>query len=69
MQLNVNKTHSPLLQENNVLQSNQQQKENGYKVNTQNVTTQEENEDDVLSKEGYLAEIYFSLKSNNPADW
>ena len=26
-------------------------------------------EDEVLLKEGYLMEIYFSLKSDNPAEW
>ena len=29
----------------------------------------EESDDDPLLKEGYLPEIYFSLKSDNPADW
>jgi hypothetical protein len=29
----------------------------------------EESDEDPLSKEGYLPEIYFSLKSDNPADW
>lgn len=29
----------------------------------------DDNEDDPISTEGYLPEIYFSLKSENPADW
>ena len=29
----------------------------------------EENEEDPMLTEGYLPEIYFSLKSDNPADW
>ena len=29
----------------------------------------EDSEDDPIQTEGYLPEIYFSLKSENPADW
>lgn len=29
----------------------------------------DDNEDDPVLSEGYLPEIYFSLKSENPADW
>lgn len=36
---------------------------------TQNKPVTDDNEDDPVSTEGYLPEIYFSLKSENPADW
>jgi hypothetical protein len=35
----------------------------------QNRLTVEDNDEDPISTEGYLPEIYFSLKSDNPADW
>ena len=31
--------------------------------------TPEDNEEDQMLTEGYLPEIYFTLKSDNPADW
>jgi hypothetical protein len=37
--------------------------------NRQSSSVAEESDEDPLLKEGYLPEIYFSLKSDNPADW
>ena len=37
--------------------------------NTKNEVTKSESEDDPAKNEWYLREIYFSLKSDNPADW
>ena len=38
-------------------------------LGTQNKPETDDNEEDPVSTEGYLPEIYFSLKSDNPADW
>ena len=38
-------------------------------LGTQNKPATDDNEEDPVLTEGYLPEIYFSLKSDNPADW
>ncbi len=38
-------------------------------LGTQKKPATDDNEEDPALTEGYLPEIYFSLKSENPADW
>jgi hypothetical protein len=71
MQSNFNQTQNTIQQQhtpNNANQKSQPQprvNNNG----SQPSSPLEENDEDPLLKEGYLPEIYFSLKSDNPADW
>jgi hypothetical protein len=70
MQLIRSKEQSPETQKNNTLQTNQLHNEKNSKPEKQNNTSPEQDiDDDILMKEGYLPEIYFSLRSDNPADW
>ena len=58
---------------NSIIQKSLQQTSPSFQPSKNNSTTQPvvqaEEYDDDLMKEGYLPEIYFSLKSDNPADW
>jgi hypothetical protein len=70
MELNWSKEQSPETQKNNSLKTNQQHNEEDIKPEKKNNTSPDQDyDDDLLIKEGYLPEIYFSLRSDNPADW
>jgi hypothetical protein len=60
------------IQSNSTLQTDLKQDLLSHQPFT-NTTTQQagitDDYDDDLMKEGYLPEIYFSLKSDNPAEW
>lgn len=47
----------------------QQEARSSIKPFAQNRLVADDNEEDPISTEGYLPEIYFSLRSENPADW
>jgi hypothetical protein len=72
MQSNYNQTQNIIQQQNtpnNANQKNPPLPRINNNVNKQPSSLSEESDDDPLLKEGYLPEIYFSLKSDNPADW
>jgi len=72
MQSKLNQTQTTILQQNSNSNANQKsqplQRVNNY-VSKQPSPPSDESDDDPLLKEGYLPEIYFTLKSDNPADW
>jgi len=72
MQSDLNQTQTTILQQNSNSNANQKsqplQRVNNY-VSQQPSPPSDESDDDPLLKEGYLPEIYFTLKSDNPADW
>jgi len=58
---------------NSTIQKSPQQTNPSFQPSKNNSTAQpvvqaDEYDDDLIN-EGYLPEIYFSLKSDNPADW
>jgi hypothetical protein len=67
--LYVTKNQSSLPGKSNPIQTKEHEEEKTSKQVKQAPSSKEESEDDPLLKEGYLPEIYFSLKSDNPADW
>ena len=70
MQSDLNQTQNVIQQQNsNANQKSQPQQRVISNVNKQSSSPSEESDEDPLLKEGYLPEIYFSLKSDNPADW
>lgn len=72
MQLIRGKDQPAEIQNNKTVQANQQHNAKDAKPEERNNTSPEQgidNDDDLLMKEGYLPEIYFSLRSDNPADW
>lgn len=72
MYVNMSKDQPPVpaTEKINLKQTNKQQDEKTTSTPAkQNTPAAEDNEDDPLLKEGYLPEIYFTLKSDNPADW
>ena len=73
MHSNLNQTQNTI-QQQNTPNNNANQKSQPLPHVSNNGSLQpslpsEESDDDPLLKEGYLPEIYFSLKSDNPADW
>lgn len=72
MQSNWSKDQPAEIKKNNTLQTKEQHNKKDSKPENQNNTPpgqDTDNDDDLLLKEGYLPEIYFSLRSDNPADW
>jgi len=70
MQSDLNQTQNTIQQQNsNSSQKSQPLQRVVNNVNKQPSSPSEESDEDPLLKEGYLPEIYFSLKSDNPADW
>ena len=72
MHSNFNQTQNTIQQQNTPNNANQKSQPLPHvnnNVSQQPSAQSEESDEDPLLKEGYLPEIYFSLKSDNPADW
>ena len=64
--MNINKSTAPSAQKNGMIAYLRQEEEAMNSAAQNNPAA--ETEDDLLT-EGYLPEIYFQLKSDNPSDW